>query len=59
MRSTRQKQCDRCSDSPSVLYRVQMDESGQWFFVCDRCLPTLKDNNSAYRYGGTWKAKKR
>ncbi|MEM9534579.1 MAG: hypothetical protein AAGA40_02800 [Cyanobacteria bacterium P01_E01_bin.45] len=59
MGRTREKNCDRCQSTASVLYRVQFDASGQWMFVCDRCWPAIRDNNSYYTYGGTWKAKKR
>ncbi|MDB9526043.1 hypothetical protein PN498_08600 [Oscillatoria sp. CS-180] len=55
----REKACDRCQTTTSVLYRVQSDESGTWQFVCDRCLPALKNDNPHYTYGGTWKARKR
>jgi len=24
-------------------------------FVCEGCLLKVKENNSAYKYGGTWK----
>ncbi|MBD1870874.1 hypothetical protein H6F95_26950 [Cyanobacteria bacterium FACHB-471] len=53
------KSCDRCTQPAPVLYRVQIDESGDWLFVCDRCFPTVSHNNPYYTYGGTWKAKKR
>jgi hypothetical protein len=55
----REKTCDRCSTPAPRLYRVQLDESGQWVFVCDRCFPEVSQNNPHYTYGGTWKAKKR
>ncbi|HEY9697220.1 MAG TPA: hypothetical protein V6D10_08160 [Trichocoleus sp.] len=59
MRSNRIKTCDRCLQSAAVLYRVQYDVSGQWFFLCDRCYPTVSQDNPYYVYGGTWKAQKR
>jgi hypothetical protein len=55
----REKTCDRCATPALRLYRVQVDESGQWVFVCDRCFPSVSQNNPHYTYGGTWKAKKR
>ncbi|MEM9004419.1 MAG: hypothetical protein AAGE59_12955 [Cyanobacteria bacterium P01_F01_bin.86] len=59
MGRTREKTCDRCSAPASTLYRVRLDASGQWQFVCDRCWPTVRKDNPHYAYGGTWKARKR
>lgn len=53
------KACSRCSLTVPILYRVKDKENGEWFFVCDRCLPTVKENNRFYSYGGTWKAQKK
>ncbi|NJN57346.1 MAG: hypothetical protein HC879_07500 [Leptolyngbyaceae cyanobacterium SL_5_9] len=58
MRS-RIKLCDRCTQSAPVLYRVQVDESREWLFICDRCFLTASQDNPHYAYGGTWKARKR
>ncbi|MBD1864603.1 MULTISPECIES: hypothetical protein [Trichocoleus] len=58
-RATRVKLCDRCANSAAVLYRVKLDESEQWRFVCDRCWPEVSQGNPSYVYGGTWKAQKR
>ncbi|MEB3358970.1 MAG: hypothetical protein VKK04_19750 [Synechococcales bacterium] len=59
MARTRRKRCDRCLNEFPVLFRVQYDDSRQWYFVCDRCLPQVKEGNPQYTYGGTWKAEKR
>jgi protein-arginine kinase activator protein McsA len=59
MTRLRTKRCDRCQQSAAVLYRVKVDESDRWVFVCDRCYPTIRQNNPHYTYGGTWKAKKK
>ncbi|MGF1496883.1 MAG: hypothetical protein ACFB8W_08695 [Elainellaceae cyanobacterium] len=59
MSRIRSKRCDRCTAEFPVLYRVQYDDSQQWYFVCDRCLPLVKHGNPQYTYGGTWKARKR
>lgn len=58
-RPNREKSCDRCSLTVPILYRVKYEEDGDWIFVCDACLPAVKDNNPFYTYGGTWKAKKK
>jgi hypothetical protein len=58
MRPTRHKRCARCQQSAAVLFRVSPDLEAGWLFVCEACLPQLKDNNPHYRYGGTWKAQK-
>lgn len=58
-RPIRVKSCDRCSLTVPILYRVKDKEDGQWFFICDDCLPIVKQNNPFYTYGGTWKAQKK
>ncbi|MEL6400662.1 MAG: hypothetical protein ACFB12_21245 [Leptolyngbyaceae cyanobacterium] len=59
MKRVREKACDRCQLPATKLYRVQLDASKQWQFLCDRCWPIAKDHNPHYVYGGTWKAQKR
>ncbi|WP_346289494.1 hypothetical protein [Sphaerothrix gracilis] len=59
MARVRQKNCDRCGETASVLYRVQIDAAGGWLFVCDRCWSEVSPNNPDYVYGGTWKARKK
>lgn len=55
----RTKACARCQKSNDVLYRVRIDESQEWIFVCPVCLEEVKPDNPRYQYGGTWKSKKR
>ena len=55
----RTKSCERCQNTNDVLYRVRIDESQQWIFVCPDCLERVKPDNPLYQYGGTWKSKKR
>lgn len=55
----RTKPCDRCKETNDVLYRVRIDESQRWIFVCPSCLEQVKPGNPLYQYGGTWKSKKR
>jgi hypothetical protein len=55
----RTKMCDRCQKLSDVLYRVRVDRSGDWHFVCDDCWQLLDRDNPDYSYGGTWKARKR
>ncbi|NJL41546.1 MAG: hypothetical protein HC827_15685 [Cyanobacteria bacterium RM1_2_2] len=59
MRATRTKLCAGCQQAAPVLFRVQYDASQAWIFVCPACLPTVKENNPHYAYGGTWKASKK
>ncbi|HEY9888921.1 MAG TPA: hypothetical protein V6D02_11005 [Candidatus Obscuribacterales bacterium] len=59
MKRVRTKACDRCATLAATLYRVQIDGSGAWLFVCDRCWPIVQTDNPHYTYGGTWKARKR
>lgn len=55
----RTKACDRCAQTAGVLYRVVVATDGDWIFVCRDCWDAVAIDNPAYRYGGTWKARKR
>ncbi|MBY6204522.1 hypothetical protein [Halomonas denitrificans] len=55
----RTKACGRCETIRDVLYRVRIDQDGEWVFLCPSCLPQVKPDNPHYRYGGTWKSRKR
>ncbi|BAW95908.1 hypothetical protein NIES970_08420 [[Synechococcus] sp. NIES-970] len=55
----REKNCEICQNVVFVRYRIQHDPSQQWILVCPDCRRKLAENNAHYRYGGTWKAKKR
>ncbi|MBC7646274.1 MAG: hypothetical protein H7095_04080 [Pseudopedobacter sp.] len=55
----REKQCDECGETSSVLYRVQRDSSLEWVFLCLTCQGKTALDNPHYVYGGTWKAQKR
>jgi hypothetical protein len=54
----RTKICDRCRIESNLMYRIQVDRSRQWQFVCGDCWQ-LVSNHPNYIYGGTWKAHKR
>jgi microcystin-dependent protein len=49
------KLCNVCKIDFSTMYRVQYKNPKEWVFVCEGCLLKVKENNSAYKYGGTWK----
>ncbi|NJK47538.1 hypothetical protein HC931_04515 [Candidatus Gracilibacteria bacterium] len=51
------KSCDCCQTPVAIRYRIQYDESEQWYLVCPNCWEQVSYNNPYYRYGGTWKAK--
>ena len=53
------KSCEVCDRVADTRYRIQTDPAEGWFFACGRCLVRLKAAHPEYRYGGTWKAKKR
>lgn len=55
----RDKSCQQCKSSPAVMYRIWPNASLGWIFVCEACLLVHKQDNSDYRYGGTWKRYKR
>ncbi len=49
------KKCNLCNLDFYVMYRIQYKKPKKWVFVCEACLIKVKKNNSAYKYGGTWK----
>ncbi len=51
----RVKHCELCNVDFSVMYRVRYKNNKEWGFVCKDCLIKVKENNSYYKYGGTWK----
>ncbi|OKH14595.1 hypothetical protein [[Limnothrix rosea] IAM M-220] len=55
----REKNCAYCQKSTEICYRIQYDTTQQWQLVCPACQKQLKKDNPFYRYGGTWKAKKK
>ncbi|MGK7956921.1 MAG: hypothetical protein AB4063_16985 [Crocosphaera sp.] len=59
MKRIRHKQCNLCHTVSNTLYRVQIDSSQQWQFICQHCWHQVHHDNPYYVYGGTWKSKKR
>lgn len=55
----RTKPCDLCGSVADVLFRVRRDAAGEWIFVCEGCHGEVSRDNPDYRYGGTWKSRKR
>ena len=56
----RTKDCYVCNDAKEVLYRCRYDGLKDWVFLCGKCLVKVKSRfEENYRYGGTWKSKKR
>ena len=55
----RQKTCDHCTAISLVLYRVQLGVNLPWVYLCPKCRTKAELEFAGYRYGGTWKAKKR
>ncbi len=54
------KVCFKCHDTKEVLYRCKYQELKDWVFLCGKCLQVVKEKyEDTYRYGGTWKSKKR
>ena len=50
--------CERCGAERDTLYRVRTEPEEAWRLVCGPCVRLL-EGDPGYRYGGTWKAKKR
>ena len=53
------KECELCQQLVSIRYRIQYQASGEWVLVCPTCWHQVQPDNPYYRYGGTWKARKR
>lgn len=53
------KRCSECDNEFGTLFRVRHLEvhyaRKEWIFICKVCLPSVKENNIHYKYGGTWK----
>ena len=49
------KECAKCRKSENVMYRVKINATKNWFFLCKDCTNIEKNNNKFYIYGGTWK----
>ena len=56
LKDGKKKNCDHCDKDANIMYRVQIDTTKKWIFICKSCLNHLKPGNKSYRYGGTWKA---
>lgn len=48
------KNCDLCKKTDVVIYRIKIDKSKNWKFVCKTCCQKAK-SLPQYSYGGTWK----
>ena len=53
------KPCDRCGNLADIRYRIQYEANENWQIVCRDCWDLVSRDNPHYRYGGTWKAKKK
>lgn len=49
------KLCPNCNREFSLMYRVKIDQSKNWYFLCKICTEINKEKNQFYVYGGTWK----
>jgi hypothetical protein len=50
------KVCAVCRAETDVAYRVRMNATRLWVFICYACLDRVKPGNPHYVYGGTWKS---
>lgn len=51
--------CQRCQARVDLRYRVQWDSTRTWVLICPACQAQVSQGNPQYRYGGTWKARRR
>jgi RNase P subunit RPR2 len=59
MAKLKSKPCARCSNLVDIRYRIKDQQKGDWMLVCPDCWQQVSQDNPDYRYGGTWKAKKK
>jgi len=57
--SLRLAACELCGEDVALRYRVQHREDRLWRLVCPDCQARVANDNPHYRYGGTWKARRR
>ena len=48
------KICALCKKEDTTMYRIQIEKSKGWIFVCTECCNESKTKQQ-YKYGGTWK----
>ena len=53
------KSCHKCSLQKDTLYRVRIKENKIWVFIGSECMKIAKTDNPHYKYGGTWKNRKK
>ncbi len=53
------KPCDLCQALAMVRYRIQCEPGAGWVLVCPACQKQQSAENPHYRYGGTWKARRK
>ena len=53
----KKKTCDKCGLADLIMFRVKIDTSKKWAFLCKKCTEYNKKNNNHYIYGGTWNGK--
>ena len=59
MTKSKSKPCDLCHQLVDLRYRIQYQADNNWVMVCQQCWQEVSQNNPDYRYGGTWKAKRK
>ena len=53
----KKKTCYKCGLADLIMFRVKIDTSKKWVFLCKKCTEYNKKNNHNYIYGGTWNGK--
>jgi hypothetical protein len=49
------KTCPLCKKNYDLMYRVRIDSTKNWCFLCLDCTKDNKLKNAYYICGGTWK----
>jgi hypothetical protein len=57
--ATQPKPCDLCGTPANLRYRIQHESGDRWVLACPACQQRHSQNNPHYRYGGTWKARRK
>lgn len=59
MSAKKLKSCALCDCYIEIRYRIKYQPEGEWVLVCPSCWQQVSRDNPYYRYGGTWKARKK
>lgn len=52
------RECYKCIEKKSILFKCRYDEKSEWMLVCGRChYYVQKCHSDTYQYAGIWRAR--